>query len=118
MAAHARIVETLGKSNIKDSPVPSSGVASASAASNEEILPPGLPVESLVEALSLHAKQPKTWTASALATKFGVSDEAQAAALESALAHCTPFRAVESDGRMRGVPIGPDDAAPQRDELA
>ena len=69
----------------------------ATASSNDGVDPPGVPLDTILQALKLHAQQPAQWPAPALAERFDIVDEA---ALANALKHVHLFRVVD-DSRGR-----------------
>ena len=82
----------------------------ATAASNDGIDPPGVPLDSIIQALKLHAQQPAKWPASALAERFDIVD---GAALANALQYVQLFRVVEdSKGRPSAVAFDEKASAP------
>ena len=122
MHANRGIVEMLAKSSIlTQMSGRATGEASAAAAEEaDDDAPSGLKQEDLMSAIVLHAKDPQSWTAAALAQKFDVAD---VASLASALEAVRPYRVEEDElGRARGVPLEPaggdaaDDGSTGEDE--
>ena len=105
LQGHA-IAQALSQTNIVNQPKqtvqgPSAALA-MSLADNEK---DRMPVESLANALLLHAQDPALNTSEALAVQYKLSGD-DVASLQSALEHCVPFRVEETDDdKLLAVPM-------------